>query len=380
MEQQKLIDRTKQRETNLELFRIITMLFIIVHHYVVNSALWSVDGPITQDPMAWKSLFLLIVGAFGKIGINCFVLISGYFMCQSSISAKKYAKLYLEVVFYYFAANAPFWITGYGSFVWEDLLVSIYPAAYIGSDFVTAFLVLFFCVPFINKLLQNLSQREHVYLLLLAFVIYVIPGTFRFVFYISSNHLSWYVVLYLFAAYIRKYPNSLFENKRFWAVATVVNMGLCAVSVIICTYLEMQLQKDLAYYFVSDSNTFLALTTAISAFLYFKNLKMPYCPIINRLASTCFGVLLIHGASDDMRYWLWQDLLDNNRAYASEWMILHVILSTLGVFLTCAVIDLLRQKYVEKPFFRLWDKHWGTVAERFFAAEKSVFRKLNIEQ
>ena len=32
----------KQRDSNLELFRIITMLLIVAHHYVVNSGLMEV--------------------------------------------------------------------------------------------------------------------------------------------------------------------------------------------------------------------------------------------------------------------------------------------------------------------------------------------------
>lgn len=38
----------RQRESNLELFRIITMLLIVAHHYVVNSGLL---GRIYENPM-----------------------------------------------------------------------------------------------------------------------------------------------------------------------------------------------------------------------------------------------------------------------------------------------------------------------------------------
>ena len=60
------------RESNLELYRIIVMLLIVAHHYVVNSGLLSPQGPICLDPTAPKSLFLLLFGAWGKTGINCF--------------------------------------------------------------------------------------------------------------------------------------------------------------------------------------------------------------------------------------------------------------------------------------------------------------------
>ena len=36
----------RERDTNLELFRIIVMFFIVLHHYVVNSGLMSPDGVI----------------------------------------------------------------------------------------------------------------------------------------------------------------------------------------------------------------------------------------------------------------------------------------------------------------------------------------------
>ena len=91
----------KHRDSNLELFRIITMLLIVAHHYVVNSGLTAEDGPILSSPTSTHSLFLVLFGAWGKIGINCFVMITGYFMCKSKITAKKFVKLIGEWFFYY---------------------------------------------------------------------------------------------------------------------------------------------------------------------------------------------------------------------------------------------------------------------------------------
>lgn len=63
MEQTNLIIQKKVRDSNLELFRIITMLLIVAHHYVVNSGLLDVNGPILSNSFSCDSLFLLIVGA-----------------------------------------------------------------------------------------------------------------------------------------------------------------------------------------------------------------------------------------------------------------------------------------------------------------------------
>lgn len=88
------MQQTKIRNSNLELYRIIVMLLIVAHHYVVNSGLITV---MEETPLSARSIFFYLFGAWGKIGINCFVLITGYFMCKSQITLQKFMKLLLEV-------------------------------------------------------------------------------------------------------------------------------------------------------------------------------------------------------------------------------------------------------------------------------------------
>lgn len=49
-----------QRRSNIELFRIITMLIIIAHHYVVNSGLLNYIP--SKSYLEYKDLFLLVLG------------------------------------------------------------------------------------------------------------------------------------------------------------------------------------------------------------------------------------------------------------------------------------------------------------------------------
>ena len=85
------------RNSNLELYRILLMLAIVAHHYVVNSGLMPV---LDSEPLSLNSCFFYLFGMWGKTGINCFVLITGYFMCKSEITWQKFLKLILEVAFY----------------------------------------------------------------------------------------------------------------------------------------------------------------------------------------------------------------------------------------------------------------------------------------
>lgn len=63
MQNKDTVSYTKYRNSNLELFRILLMLMIIAHHYVVNSGLtevWSVNDE------TGNSLFLALFGWGGK--------------------------------------------------------------------------------------------------------------------------------------------------------------------------------------------------------------------------------------------------------------------------------------------------------------------------
>lgn len=112
-------------DSNLELFRILSMLVIVAHHYVVNSGLLEcIDA---QTKLQLKDYFSLLFGWGGKTGINCFVLITGYFMCTSHITKQKFCKLLGEYYFYTIGIWAVFLLTGYEAFSVKDLLQVLFP-------------------------------------------------------------------------------------------------------------------------------------------------------------------------------------------------------------------------------------------------------------
>lgn len=373
-----VMNKKTLRDSNIELFRIITMLLIVAHHYVVNSGLTAADGPIYADPLSLSSLFLLLFGAWGKIGINCFVLITGYFMCKSNITAKKFVKLLFEVMFYRVVIGAIFWITGYEPFSLAAFAKVILPITSIKQNFTGTYLAFFLCIPFLNVLVRNLTEKQHVKLLLLTGFIYVLFGTIPF-FTLSMNYVSWYCVLYFIASYIRLHPKRIFDNKKFWGATTVGLLIVDAISVVACVWLGTKIGRNMAYGFVSDSNAFLAVVTGVSAFMYFKNVKLKYNKLINTVSATTFGVLLIHANGDAMRRWLWQDVLNNVEVYDSAWMPIHAAVSVIAIFCVCSVIDLMRIHFVETPFFNVWDKKWDGIAAKYKKIEAALCVKFKID-
>ena len=344
----------RQRQSGIELFRIISMLLIVAHHYVVNSGVLDV---ISLNPTSVNSIFLYIFGGWGKIGINCFVLITGYFMCTSKISAKKFLKLLFEIELYKIIIYLIFVLTGYEQISLTGIVKAILPITAVAQNFTGCFLIFFLLIPFLNMLIKSMSKRQHAFLLVVLLTVYSLIATLP-KFYVVMNYVSWFIVLYFVASFIRLYPIKLYEKTLFWGIATAICFILCALSVAVMAWLSTKYDfaKDKIYYFVSDSNKLSALIMAICAFMFFKNLKFQ-SKFINGVASTMFGVLLIHANSDTMRKWLWGDVIKAAQSVLGENAILHAIISVVVIFVVCIIIDYLRILLIEKPIFKaLGDK------------------------
>lgn len=338
---------SKLRSSNLELYRIIVMLLIVAHHYVVNSGLIDANGPVYSNLMSRKSVFYLLFGAWGKTAINCFVLITGYFMCKSQITVKKFVKLLAEVMFYYIVIWLIFVLSGYEVFGINSFIKALLPVKKVQTNFTGCFLIFYLFIPFLNVLIHNMDEKKHLLLLGLCAFIYIFFGTLHKV---TMNYVTWFLVLYIIASYIRLYPKPWFDKTGLWGGLTALSICISGLSVICCAWFGDKFGLSDAYSFVQDSNTFLAVTNGVCSFMFFKNLKVPQSKFINTVAASTFGVLLIHANSDTMRQWLWKDTLNNVGAYSTWYFALHAIGSVVVIFVICIVIDHLRIRFMERPF------------------------------
>lgn len=315
----------KERKSNLELLRIVTMIIIIAHHYVVNSGLF--DLVTTSNEFSYNNIFLLIFGWGGKTAINCFVLITGYFMCKSHISVKKFIKLIGEFYFYAIIINMIFLLTGYSDFSIKEILKIIFPFFNITTNFTICFILFYLFIPFLNIFIKNINEKEHITLIVLLLIIYTILPTFANA-NVSFNYITWFIVLYMIASYLRLYSKPFFSSTKLWLILTLSFLLISWISILCIYYVNCKYTISVyPYYFISDSNKFLAVITALSSFMLFKNLNIKQSKIINTIAASTFGVLLIHANSDTMRQWLWKDTLKNTMFYHSSNLYIHAILS-----------------------------------------------------
>ena len=334
------------RSSNIELFRILSMLMIVAHHYVVNSGL--IDCIDTQASLHFQDYFLLLFGWGGKTGINCFVLITGYFMCTSNITKEKFCKLLGELYFYKVVIWCLFFFSGYQSFSIGDFLEMLFPFFTVADNFSACFLLFYLLIPFLNKLIHSLTEKEHFWLMTWCIGVYVVLPSFAKA-HVVFNYVTWFSILYVIASYIRLYPKECFNSTKITGFLAGVSLLLSWMSIIVLAAFSRMIGKHvgLCYFFVSDSNKILALTTGISGFLFFKNLKIGYSRRINTIAAATFGVLCIHANSDTMRRWLWRDICNNVDAYNDGVIVVHAIAVTLVVFGLCTAIEVFRTKLKE---------------------------------
>ncbi len=334
---------TKTRSSNIELYRVIVMILIVAHHYVVNSGLFELA---LQTPCSAKSIYLFLFGMWGKTGINCFVLITGYYMCTSRITLQKFLKLLLEVYLYKILIFIVLLVCGYESINLSSLLRLLLPVSCVADNFTGCFILFWLTIPFLNILIKNLNKKQHLHLLGLLIFIYVILPLLpynRVVF----NYVTWFIVLYLLSSYIRLYKFKLFSTK-IWGCITLGCIMLSMATIPFCLKLGL-----FPYWFVSDSNAILAVLIGLSSFMFIKDFQISYNKFINILGASTFGVLLIHANSDAMRFWLWRDALNNIGWYNNTvlFVIAHSVISVLLVYSVCTLIDWLRIRFLEKPFF-----------------------------
>lgn len=293
---------------------------------------------------------MLLFGAWGKTGINCFVLITGYFMCKSSFSLKKLIKLYLQIAFYGLAIYGIFCIAGKELFSPFKLLWKLWPVTSISDNFVTCFLVFYLFIPILNTLVNSMSRRLHKYLVLIIVVIFsVLPSYPRIG--MTHNYVSWFMALYMIASYIRLYGIFPKINHRQWGYLTIASVIIGSISVLFMStlYRAGYVAGFNPYFFVSDSNKFLSVAIAVCSFMYFKDLKIPHSRFINLVGASTFGVLLIHANSDAMRQWLWRETIDCIGHYGDSALqtLGYAMMSVLIIFSICALIDYVRAKFIE---------------------------------
>lgn len=329
----------KERDSRFELLRIFSMLLIVAHHFAGHG---GGDGILNN---------ILVVG--GKLGVNLFVLISGYFLINSKINFQKVLKLILECLFYSIIIYFIFVILGRQKFDIQSFLNECFN----GYWFVVIYLFLYLISPFLNAGLNNIRMKEHLLLMLLLFFLACVMQ------YISNagvnSNLSWFVTLYCFGAFVKKYDCKVLKIKWIYIVISILSLSLMAV---LNAVFSIRMW---------DMTNYLCVICSLSIFVMFSNFKQFNNKFINIVSSATFGVYLIHD-NNFIRSVLWGEILHCREMSQSNYYILFAICVILGVYIVCTLIDLMRIYIIEKPLFKWINKKQKTLPDSIDSKKESV--------
>lgn len=289
-------------------------------------------------------VFALCFGFGGKLAINVFVLITGFFMCRKEFKWQKAVNLLCLMFFYRYVIYAAFLLSGYEAFNLKEFVKTVFfvPLDF-GRGFSSSFLGLYVLVPFINKAIQNFERKDLQRLVLTFLFLFTFLSSFLL--NTSFEYIGWYVTVYLIGAYIRLYPVELLESRKNCLVLSLVSLFLCYAGVIVISFAAFKMKRNLpVYWFVNDSNKILAIATAVSLFCLFRTFRIGHIKIINTLAASTFGILLIHASSDTMRNFIWNDVMHSVEAYSKKLFPLYAAGAVLTVYFTCFAIDFMRKQ------------------------------------
>lgn len=339
--------KKKSRMANLELLRIVSMMFIVVLHYLGKGELLP---SLADKGLPFYAYYPWILEALAIVAVNAYMLLTGYFMADSSFKVSRLIKTILQVWFYAVVVGVT--AGAFGLFPEEGLCVHymlslLFPVIMNHYWFMTAYVFMYVFTPLIAVGAGLLGKKQLQIVVIGLLVIFagvksVVPAA------LDGDAMGydsmWYLCVCVLAVYLRRYGipwvKTVKRGLLVWiggAVAiVVVTMGLRLI------YLQTdQLGPILTICF--HYNHILTLLAAVGFFGIFCRMREPGGRAgkwILCISPYTLGVYLLHEHLA-LRY-QWQSWLGAEAARGSLGVFLWAPLAVCVVFVAGILAERLR--------------------------------------
>lgn len=346
-----MTQKTKERQKNLDELRALAMMMVVVLHFLGKGNLL---GDVTSASMDSVGFAAWVLEAFCIVAVNCYMLLSGYFLCETEFQFSRLFKLYLQVWIYSVGIGILAATTGFVPAAEVDThyyLTLLFPVSMGHYWFMTAYLFLYVLLPVAGTAVKHMDRaqlRRSVLLLLAVFCVLKSVLPFRLEEDSVGYDVVWYLCVFLLAAYIRKYGLQLL-NKR-WRCACLYLGG--------CVLILAELFVLRAFYLRSGSfglilkvsfeyNHVFALAAALGLFGFFLHGKGAGLigTVAEKLSPYVLGVYLLH-ENIGVRYG-WQQFFHAEEIRTVPELLLWTVLAALCMFAAGVAVEWLRSFLVK---------------------------------
>lgn len=348
-----------KRQANFELLRIVAMVMIIILHYLGKG---NIITPYRENASVFNYIGWLIE-AFCIVCVNCYVLISGYFLVESGWKPRRILSLEAQILFY--SVLIPIAMLCTRMIVWSEISVYdwakyIFPMQSELYWFATHYMVLYLFVPILAAGVQKLEKKTLQIIILFLLLLFSVGKTIlpiNLAIDMNGYHYGWFLYLFLVAAYIRKYGIPWLEKgKRGLVIYIVMCVGVWAVSAF-CGMVERKTGSVYSYTNMPYSyNHFFVFAGSVGLFCMFMKLRIKEGKAafwIRKLAPYTFGIYLLHNhilIADKWMVWMGIEKV------RGTWLFIpHMIACVLVVYLIGTIVDFARA-YLFAQIGKLWEK------------------------
>lgn len=284
------IAKSKVRDSNMELLRIVSMLLVMIVHADFRTLGW----PSLVDFKSDDLLLRFQIESFSIICVNVFVLLSGWYGIR--YKWKRLYAFFFQVFFFLFIGLCIWlYLPNHEKCSFIELIKHLILFGDNDFWFVKCYLFLYICAPILNCFVEKCTREQLLTFIICFFVLQTYLGW-------VTNGVKWFnggysglsfVGLYLLARFFRLYHIVPITRrpKLFYALA----YGLIAVLNGIVSYLVFQKGHIELYKKFFDYNSPIVIVQSVAFLLIFSKIEFK-SKIINWVASSCFAVYLLHSS------------------------------------------------------------------------------------
>ncbi len=342
----------KKRNANFELLRIVAMIMIIVLHYnTYCDTLIHLGMPVTG-----VDVYATILEAFCITGLNTYVFISGYFLSNSKVKLSRVLQLICQVFFYTVMISLVMMITGTYVVRSNDSFYKIvqylFPITSEHYWFVTAYIIMYVLAPVMNSAIHALSRKQLKTVILGLLIWFCFIKSFVPVMFVTDKwgyDYGWFIVLYLIAAYIRKYDVRVFYNARNSLIVFFISCIIIAFMKFGIYYINLTRGGFIYFFDVPfHFNYFFTLTGSLGLFSFFRYFRVKEnktADVIRFIAPFTFGVYLLHMHIEMKDRWVeWiEHIIGEVPVHSVTLYALHLAASIVIIFTAGVFVDWIRK-------------------------------------